>query len=71
MLVNSIRLQFFLVYELNAQERTTAVAEVSRALTSGRLHNRVGPTFPLADVVAAHEAVESGKTVGNVLVRIA
>lgn len=71
MLVNSIRLQFFLVYELNAQERAAAVAEVSRTLAPRRLHNRVGPTFPLADVVAAHEAVESGKTVGNVLVRIA
>jgi NADPH2:quinone reductase len=69
-LVNSIRLQFFLVYELAPQEREAAIAEIARMLEARRLHNRVGPVFPLAEIAAAHEAVESGKTVGNVLVRL-
>ncbi len=71
LLANSVRLQFFLVYELNDRERAAATAEITRMLAAGRLHNRIGPTFPLADVAAAHEAVESGRTVGNVLVRLA
>jgi NADPH2:quinone reductase len=67
-LVNTIRLQFFLVYELDAAERETAVAAITRALTEGKLVNRVAqPTFPLADIAAAHEAVERG-TIGNVIV---
>ncbi len=66
-LVNSIRLQFFLVYELGAEERERTVAAITRALEQGRLFNRLAKPFPLADVIAAHEAVEQGKTAGNVI----
>jgi NADPH:quinone reductase len=67
-LVNSIRLQFFLVYELDIGERERAVSAISRALEQGKLINRVAkPTYALADTAAAHEAVEKGTT-GNVIV---
>ncbi|MDI1346626.1 MAG: NADPH:quinone reductase [Pseudolabrys sp.] len=69
-LVNSIRLQFFLVYELDATERARAVAGITSALEAGRLVNRVAqPTYRLDDIATAHEAVEKG-TIGNVVVRI-
>jgi NADPH2:quinone reductase len=68
-LVNSIQLKFFLVYEQDAQERERTVAAITAALTQGSLVNRVGPTFPLADAAAAHEAVESG-SIGNVIIKI-
>jgi NADPH2:quinone reductase len=68
-LVNSITLKFFLVYEQDAQDRERTVSAITRALTDGKLQNRVGPTFPLADAVAAHEAVEAG-SVGNVIITI-
>ena len=68
-LTSSIRLQFFLVYELDAGERERAVAGITRALEQGTLRNQVGPTFTLADCVAAHEAVEKG-TIGNVVVKL-
>src|SRR5215813_6404798 len=69
-LVNSIRLQFFLVYELAAKEREFAVETIGTALKSGTLLNRVSqPTFPLTDIVTAHEAVERG-TIGNVIVTL-
>lgn len=67
-LVNSIRLQFFLVYELDAAERERALAAINSALKTGSLLNRIlQPTYSLADTVAAHEAVERG-TIGNVIV---
>jgi len=69
-LVNSIRLQFFLVYDLDAAERTRAVTAINEALARGTLINRVArPTYPLADIAAAHEAVEKG-SIGNVIVTI-
>jgi NADPH:quinone reductase len=69
-LVNSIHLLFFLVYELNAEERARAVGAITRALEQGKLVNRVAqPTYPLADIVAAHEAVERG-SIGNVIVTL-
>jgi NADPH2:quinone reductase len=69
-LVNSIRLQFFLVYELDDTERSRTVSAISRALEQGALVNRLAqPAYGLADIVAAHEAVEKG-TIGNVVVKI-
>jgi len=69
-LVNSIRLQFFIVYELTAAERAAAVGAINDGLEGGWLKNRVAqPTFKLADMVAAHEAVEKG-TLGNVVVSL-
>jgi NADPH2:quinone reductase len=69
-LTQSIRLQFFLVYELDTAERERAIAAINRALSEGKLINRVArPIYPLADTAAAHEAVERG-TIGNVIVTI-
>jgi NADPH2:quinone reductase len=67
-LTQSIRLQFFLVYELNEGERERAVSGITRALEERALINRAAqPTYALADTAAAHEAVERG-TIGNVIV---
>ncbi len=72
-LTQSIRVQFFLVYELDTRERERAVSGIGRALEQsslgiGRLINRVAtPTYALADTAAAHEAVERG-TIGKVIV---
>jgi NADPH2:quinone reductase len=69
-LTQSIRVQFFLVYELDTRARERAVSAISRALEQGKLVNRVAtPTYKLADVAAAHEAVERG-TIGNVIVTL-
>jgi NADPH2:quinone reductase len=69
-LTNGIRVQFLLVYELDSAERERAVSAITRALEQGTLANRVAqPTYTLADIAAAHEAVERG-TIGNVVVRL-
>lgn len=69
-LVNSIRLQFFLVYELDDSERQRAIAQINRALEQGHLRHRLAqPAYALADIAAAHEAVERG-TIGNVVVTL-
>lgn len=69
-LTQSIGIRFFLVYELDAGERERAVAAINRALSGGALINRVAqPTYPLADIAAAHEAVERG-TIGNVIITL-
>lgn len=67
-LTQSIRIQFFLVYTLEAAERARTIDTITRALEAGALINRIAPpTYPLSDIAAAHEAVERG-TIGNVIV---
>jgi NADPH2:quinone reductase len=67
---NAITLQFIYVYELDAAERAAALGAITRVLEAGTLATNIGATFPLADIVAAHEAVEQGNVLGNVVVRL-
>ena len=69
-LVNSIRLQFMLVYELTADERARAIADITRMLERDTLIHNVAATLPLADIVAAHQMVEQGKAIGNVVMQV-
>lgn len=65
----NIRYRFFIVYHLSSTDRARAVAGLTRALDAGSLQHHLGPSFALADIAAAHEAVEAG-AVGNVLVTL-
>ncbi len=67
---NAIALKFIYVYELTIAERAAALGAISRALEAGRLINNVAAAFPLAESIAAHEAVEQGKMLGNVVITI-
>jgi NADPH2:quinone reductase len=68
MLVNAIALKFVYVYELTTHEREAALSAITRMLENQTLINNVALTLPLSDVVLAHEAVEQGKAMGNVVV---
>jgi NADPH:quinone reductase len=71
LLQSSIVLKFFLVYEMKKEEREQATRGITDMLSRGELMHNVAQTFDLDDIVAAHEAVESGRTAGNVVLRIA
>jgi NADPH2:quinone reductase len=70
-LVNNITVKFMLVYELTADARTRAIEDITRMMEAGRLMHNVAATFPLADIVKAHETVEQGSAIGNVVMEIA
>ena len=71
LLQNSIELKFFLVYQMPPQPRARATADITGMLERGELIHNVAQTFGLRDIVAAHEAVESGKALGNIVVSVA
>ena len=70
MLWGSLTLQFFLVYELLHEERQARLAELTALLEAGALKHSIGAAFRLDDIAAAHEAVESGRVVGNVVLEL-
>lgn len=63
------RVEYVLVYTLTPSQLAHAVADITSALTDGALHQLPTTRFALADVAAAHDAVEAG-AVGKVLVDI-
>jgi NADPH:quinone reductase len=70
MLVSGIAIRFMLVYELTKEEHQSAVTAIARALDESRLVHNVAATFPLDRIVEAHQTVEQGKAIGNVVVQL-
>lgn len=56
-----------LVLQLPAELKAQATSEITGWLTAGKLTHEIGPRFPLAETVKAHQTVEQG-AVGKVLV---
>ncbi len=71
MLFSSAVLRFMLVYELDAADRAAAVGGVQAMMAAGRLRHAVGLRLPLSRIAQAHEAVEQGAVLGNVVLDIA
>ena len=69
-LTNQLALMFIFVYELTPEERNAAISAVTQLLEDHRLRHNIALTLPLNDVVAAHEAVESGRVPGKVMVTL-
>jgi NADPH2:quinone reductase len=63
-------IRFVLVYVMSRQAHEAAIAAVGEALAAGKLAHNVGARFGLDEIAAAHEAVESGRTVGKVVVTV-
>jgi len=63
----NVVLRFILLYGIPAAAMDHAVTDVSAALAEGALTELPCQRFPLADIVAAHEAAEAGP-LGKVLV---
>lgn len=61
-------LQFFVVYKLQGAVRQAGLDAVNAMLAAGTLQHQVAQTLPLEQIADAHELVESGKVIGNVLI---
>ena len=70
LMLNSITLRLFLVYELSAADRAAAINELMELLEHGRLIHSVARRLPLEAIADAHEIVERGEVVGNVVLDI-
>lgn len=70
LIARNITLRFFIVYHLAAQERATAEATLSSLLRSGRVRHLIAQRLPLDEIQTAHELVEGGRVVGNVVVSL-
>ena len=70
MLFDSLSLKLFIVYELSAEDRRRAIDGITEMLVAGRLDHTIGARFPLDRIVEAHEAVEGGQVMGNVVIEL-
>jgi NADPH:quinone reductase len=70
LMMNNITIRLVEVYAQSPTRFSEIYTGLNRALEDGALKPRIDGTYVLADTVAAHERVESGSQLGNVIVEI-
>lgn len=70
MISKNLSMHAFIVYHLPDDERARCEATLARALADGSLQHRIAERLPLERIAEAHELVESGRVVGNVVLGI-
>lgn len=70
LMFKGVTIQLVMVYELFAAARQQAINDINTMLAAGFLKHHVSDQFSLADIVAAHKLVESGKASGHVVLKV-
>jgi NADPH:quinone reductase len=66
-IMKGIAVRFFIVYELSPAQRATAIGALQPWLARGMLRHAVAAAMPIAECAAAHDAVEQGRHIGNLV----
>jgi NADPH:quinone reductase len=69
MILSGAAVRFFIVYELSASARRRGILDLTQWLEEERIRHTLGRDYPLERIAEAHEAVEHGRVIGNVVVR--
>jgi NADPH2:quinone reductase len=70
-ILRNVRVIFFIVYHLSPGDRAEATRQLTSWLESGALQHNIAMRLPLERIAEAHEAVESGRVIGNVVLDVA
>ena len=71
MILKNIRVKFFIVYNLNDHDRAGSLVGVNGMLARNQLTHNIAQRLPLDRIAEAHDLVEHGKAIGNVVIQIA
>ena len=69
MILSGAAVRFFIVYELPPEARAQGIQDLTRWMNEGRLQHAIGASLPLDQTIEAHERVEQGTVIGNVVVK--
>ena len=70
LILKNIAVHAYIVYELAPADRARAEATLTAWLARGELEHRIAARLPLARIAEAHEIVEQGRAIGNVVVSL-
>ena len=70
LMYKNINLNLVLVYNMSQKAKQDACKDIGQAIDDGKLKHTIAGRFSLDQLAAAHEAVESGLYIGNVIVEI-
>jgi NADPH:quinone reductase len=65
-----VRIAFFIVYSLEIGVRDRAIAELTLLMEGNHLRHNIAARLPLGQIADAHNLVESGSAIGNVILEV-
>jgi NADPH2:quinone reductase len=65
-----VHLYFFIVYNLDQAVRDSAIRDLSKLLEGDLLIHNIAARLPLAQIIEAHDLVEQGQVIGNVILKV-
>ncbi|MGO4223046.1 NADPH:quinone reductase [Lysobacter sp. TAF61] len=69
-ILKNVRLSFFIVYNLSDADRAGAIKRLHQWAGTDALQHAIALRLPLEEIAQAHEAVESGRVMGNIVLAI-
>jgi NADPH2:quinone reductase len=69
MVLKNARVRFFIVYNLRPVAREQAIDHLTALLERGSLIHNIGARLPLERIAEAHELLEKGRAIGNVILQ--
>ncbi len=71
LMARNVTIRPVLIYTMPETAQRAATEDVVRLVEAGRLLHQIGARFALSQVVEAHQAQESGKVTGNIVIEVA
>ena len=70
LMYKNVTVRTVLVYSMPDEAKAAAIRAITRAQDEGALRHAIGGRFSLKEIATAHEAVEQGTKIGNVVVDV-
>jgi NADPH2:quinone reductase len=70
LLYKNAALRTVLVYAMSDEAHAAAARDINQAITDGALQHLIAAHYPLSETAAAHNAVDSGKLIGKVVINV-
>ena len=70
LMFKGIKIDTYLIYSISDNDRKKVVNGISNALSQDAIDHMIAKSYSFDEIVSAHEALESGTVVGNILVDV-
>ena len=70
LMFKGVKIDTFLIYSIEKKYREEILNGLSKLLNQNSLKHMISQTYSIDDIVSAHEAMESGSVIGNIVIEI-
>ncbi len=70
LIYKNLTVHYVLVYAMSPSAHQQAAKDITACLKAGGLKPAIAKRYPLEEIAAAHECLESGRAIGNIIVEV-